>query len=150
MASPIEITLVLCDAAQIDVASGKVHMLGAGWSRTSSPTAPSAVVVMLGIPWDRTNQKIHVILELADADGTPVEVPGPFGGNARVRIEADVEAGRPPGVAEGVTLEANLAPTIPPLPLPPGRYTWNLQVGSDQSAQRSFAVDPPPTSPPTG
>ena len=81
MASPLEVTLVLCDAAQVDPA-GKVHMLGAGWSTTSSPTAPSAVVVMLGVPWDRTNQKIKARLGLTDADGQPVEVPGPFGETA--------------------------------------------------------------------
>jgi hypothetical protein len=139
MASPIEVTLVLCDAAQVDQ-SGKVHMLGAGWSTTGSPTAPSAVVVMLGIPWDRTNQKIHVALELTDDDGQPVIVPGQFGDTA-VRIEADVEVGRPPGTPEGVTLEANLAPSIPPLPLAAGRYSWRLQLTpGDQTASKSFTV----------
>lgn len=137
--SPIEITLVLCDAAQADP-SGKVHMLGAGWSTTSSPTPPSAVVVMLGIPWDRANQKIHAVLELSDEDGKSVLVPGQFG-ETPVRIEADIEVGRPPGVPEGVTLEANLAPGIPSLPLPPGRYSWRLQLTpGDQVAAKSFTV----------
>lgn len=145
MASPIEVTLVLCDAAQADP-SGKVHMLGAGWSTTGSPTAPAAIVVMLGIPWDRANQRIHLVLELTDADGTPVVVPGQFG-ETTVRIEADVEVGRPAGVPEGVSLEANLAPSIPPLPLPAGRYTWQLRLEpSGESASKSFtAYAPTPT-----
>lgn len=139
MASPVEITLVLCDAAQVDP-SGKVHMLGAGWANTSSPTAPSAVVIMLGIPWDRTNQKIHVLLELTDSDGKLVVVPGQFG-ETEVKIEADVEVGRPPGVPAGVTLEANLAPSIPSLPIAPGRYSWQLRLEpGEQSASRSFTV----------
>jgi hypothetical protein len=144
MASPIDVTLILCDAAQVDP-TGKVHMLGAGWSMTSSPTAPSAVVVLLGIPWDRTNQKIHVRLELTDADGTAVRVPSPLG-ETIVEIEADVEVGRPPGSPEGIEFAAALAPSIPPLPLPPGRYTWHLRVGDD-SRSRSFTVRDPAQQP---
>ena len=48
----IEAQLLLCDAAVADQA-GKLHMLGAGWSVTSSPTSPQAVAVLLKIPWDR-------------------------------------------------------------------------------------------------
>lgn len=72
MASPIEATVLLCDAAQADP-SGKLHMLGAGWSITSSPTAPSAVAVLLQIPWDRANQKLRIQLQLENADGDHVE-----------------------------------------------------------------------------
>jgi hypothetical protein len=52
MASPVLAKLILCDYAVADPA-GKVHMLGAGWSLTSSPTPPHAVVVLMKIPWDR-------------------------------------------------------------------------------------------------
>ncbi len=138
MASPIEVTPVLCDAAQVDAQAGKVHMLGAGWSVTTSPTTPSAAVVMLGIPWDRSNRPIHVSLALVDQDGKPVTIPGP-NGQTEVKIEADVEVGRPPGVPSGVMLDANLAPVMPPLPLEPGRYSWQLDLTpSGESASRSF------------
>ena len=55
MASKVEAKLILCDAAQADPNTGKVHMLGAGWSLTRSPTT-HAVVVLMKVPWDRTNE----------------------------------------------------------------------------------------------
>ncbi|MGH3741942.1 MAG: hypothetical protein ACRDT1_11480, partial [Micromonosporaceae bacterium] len=65
MAAPVEAQLILCDSAQTDASGGKVHMLGAGWSITSTPAAPHAVVVLAKIPWDRANQKIHFRLALS-------------------------------------------------------------------------------------
>ena len=143
MASPVEAVLVLCDAAQIDESTGKVHMLGAGWSTTTSPTAPSAVVVMLQIPWDLTNQAIKVALEMRDEDGHPVLFDAPLGGKAPVRIEATVEAGRPAGVPKGIYLDANLAPAIPSLPLTPGRYAWHLELDGSPHSNRPFTVRGP-------
>jgi hypothetical protein len=95
MASPLEVKLLLCDAAVAD-ASGKVHMLGAGWSVTSSPTAPAAIAVFTEVPWDRANQKIPLVLKLLDADGQPVMLPSPAG-QVGVQFEAEIEVGRPPG-----------------------------------------------------
>ena len=57
MASPLEVHLILCDAAQAE--SGKVHMLGAGWSITGSPSAPHAVAVLIKVPWiEPTSSKL--------------------------------------------------------------------------------------------
>ncbi|HEX7661865.1 MAG TPA: hypothetical protein VF444_20550 [Pseudonocardiaceae bacterium] len=127
MEDQIEAHIILCDAAQADP-TGKIHMLGAGWSITTSPTSPQAVAVMLKVPWDRTNEKIHVTLRLLDGDGHPV-VLATAQGDQVVRVESDVEVGRPPGVAAGSHLPASFAVNIAPMPLPPGRYMWQLQAG---------------------
>ncbi len=126
MASPVDAQLLLCDAAVAD-ASGKLHMLGAGWSVTSSPTAPHAVAILLKVPWDRANQKIRATLNLLDSDGRPVLVTS---GSDQVPIknEADLEVGRPPGLAPGTPLDVSLAMSIPSLPLAPGRYEWRFDV----------------------
>lgn len=42
--------LILCDAAQAAAATGKIHMLGAGWMLTGSPTAPHTVALMIQVP----------------------------------------------------------------------------------------------------
>lgn len=134
MASPIEAVLLLCDAAQADP-FGKMHMLGAGWSLTTSPTAPCAVAVMLKIPWDRSNEKIPTSLTLVDADGTPVQLPEV----GVLRADQFVEVGRPPGIAPGSLIDAAYQLSVGPLPLAPGRYQWRLDV-ADQQFSVAFQV----------
>ncbi len=142
MASPIEAVLLLADAAQVD-AVGKVHMLGAGWGTTSSPTAPQAVVGMIEVPWDRTNTPLSMRVHLVDADGQDVLLPGPSGEvDQRVDFQSTLEVGRPPGVPSGTSIPANFVVNVPPMPLAPGRYSWRLQVGNDHFL-RSFQVQAP-------
>ena len=136
MASPIEVHLILCDAAQAE--SGKVHMLGAGWSITGSPTAPHAVAVLMKIPWDRANQPMALKLQMLEADGMPVSVATPEG-NLPIAADAKIEVGRPPGLAAGSMLDASFALNVPSLPLASGRYEWRLVLG-DQEFLASFTV----------
>lgn len=139
MASPLEVQLILCDAAQTDP-GGKIHMLGAGWSQTSSPTAPHAVAVLIKVPWDRANQKIHGVLTLVDTDGHPVELSATGPSNVvPVGTEFDLEVGRPAGLEHGSMIDAAMALNIGALPLPPGRYQWRLDIG-DQRQAVSFAA----------
>jgi hypothetical protein len=138
MASPLDIKLILCDAAVADH-SGKLHMLGAGWSVTSSPTAPQAVALLLKIPWDRANQRLRLELKLLDPDGHQVTLPGMDGNPLPIGHAGEIEAGRPPGVAAGSMLDAVLAISIPPMPLPPGRYEWRLDL-AEHTVSESFTV----------
>lgn len=137
MASPVEATLILCDAAVADPA-GKVHMLGAGWSRTSSPTAPSAVVALLRIPWDRANRRLALRLALHDSDGQLVNLPTDQGPQSLME-QGEIEVGRPPGIAAGSPLDYPFVMSVPPLPLPPGRYEWRLDL-AEQTFHTDFQV----------
>ncbi|BCJ64834.1 DUF6941 family protein [Polymorphospora rubra] len=136
MASPVEAQLILCDAAQ--AVSGKIHMLGAGWSMTSSPTAPHAVAVLIKVPWDRANQQLPLKLQLLEADGNPVKVTA-SDGEVPIGADANIEVGRPPGLAPGTMLDASFALNIPSLPLPPGRYEWRMSFAGQEFVQ-SFTV----------
>jgi hypothetical protein len=138
MASPLEATLLLCDHAVAEP-SGKVHMLGAGWSMTTTPTAPQAVVVMLKVPWDRANQKIRVHLGLLDSDGKPVSLEDQQGQQLTIASDQELEVGRPPGLPPGSALDAAFALNVPSLPLAPGRYEWRLDFDSD-SRTAAFTV----------
>ncbi|WP_148272160.1 DUF6941 family protein [Micromonospora maris] len=137
MASPLEVQLILCDAAQAEARTGKVHMLGAGWSVTSSPTQ-HAVALLIKVPWDRANQKLKLSLQLRDGDGKPVELSTDQG-PASVQAEGDIEVGRPPGLAPGSMLDASFALNVPPLPLSPGRYEWHLDL-AEKTESAFFTV----------
>jgi len=136
--SKIGFKLILCDAAQADSASGKLHMLGAGWTVTSSPTAPHAVALMIQVPWDRANQELPVRVELLTQDGQAVTIPGPTGPQPIIS-EIKLEVGRPPGIAPGSTLNTAFAVNVAALPLSPGRYEWRATVDGDTQGE-SFQV----------
>jgi hypothetical protein len=138
VASPLEVQVLLCDAAVADP-SGKMHMLGAGWSMTSSPTAPCAVAVMVKVPWDRTNQQIPLTVTLVDSDGRPVELPAPGDQTQNIKAEGIVEVGRPAGIPAGSSVDAAFALNVPSLPLSPGRYEYRVDV-SDQTFHAGFLV----------
>jgi hypothetical protein len=137
MASPIEAQLILCDAAQADSISGKVHMLGAGWSLTRAPVT-HAVVVLAKIPWDRTNQKIPLTLTLRDQDGTAVSFDTDDGPRA-VSARGEIEVGRPVGIPAGSPIDASYALNVAPLPLAPGRYEWHLEI-AEKISDATFTV----------
>ncbi len=136
MASLVEAQLILCDAAQTDP-TGKVHMLGAGWSTMRGP-GPHAVAVLVKVPWDRTDESLPLHLVLQDADGHPVEVPSP-GGPQRIENHGSIQVGRPTGLPPGITLNASFALNVPPLPLAPGRYSWRLDFAGTTLTE-SFTV----------
>jgi len=126
----VTVQLILCDAAQADPGSGKVHMLGAGWSMTRSPST-HAVVVLMKIPWDRTNEPIGLTIKLLDADGRPARIGTPEPVAEAPSTDARVEVGRPPGIAPGSLLDASFVLNVPALPLQPGRYEWRVEVDQD-------------------
>jgi hypothetical protein len=140
MTSPVAAQLILCDAAQADPATGKVHMLGAGWSMTRTPTS-HAVAVLMKIPWDRANEPITLTVKLLDADGHPAQLHTPTGVVPAMQAEGKVEVGRPAGIAPGSLLDASFVLNVPPLPLAPGRYEWRLEIG-DASYSAPFTVLP--------
>lgn len=136
--------LLLADFAQ--VADGKLNIIGAGWSILGPMPVPTAIAAKLEIPWDQTNIKHNVVLELNDEDGHPVTFPGPTGPQP-VRVEVGVEVGRPPGVRPGTPIDAPIAVNIGPLPLPPDRrFTWKLSIDGETHAdwQVSFSTLAPP------
>jgi len=124
----VRATMLLADHAV--VAEGKLYISGGGWSVTS-PGAPSAIAVKLDVPWDRTNERLHLRLRLIGQDGEQVTVQGPEGQHP-VEITAEAEVGRPPGLAHGADIDFPLAFQIGPLPLQPGqRYQWVLDIDGE-------------------
>ena len=105
---------IIADSA--DVANGKLYLLGGGWDKFYAQSFPQSVrlAVALGVlvPWDQCNERIPIKMLIRDADGHPV---GP-------EMTAQIEVGRPPGIAPGSTQRAVLAiNSVFPIQQP-GRY----------------------------
>ncbi|TML25759.1 MAG: hypothetical protein E6G26_13230, partial [Actinobacteria bacterium] len=89
----MKVTLLIADFAR--VASGKLDVIGGGWSMMNAQ-GPFGffVAALFQIPWDQTNQKHQFRLELLDADGQGVPTPD----GETIRAEGEFEAGRPAGL----------------------------------------------------
>lgn len=139
----MRITLLLADFAKTDQ-QGEVAAVGMGWKTRPTPLPPFCLVIFADIDWDETNQRHRLTCDLLTADGQPVAIAGPIGSQP-VRIEAHLEAGRPPGAIHGTPARIPLAINIAgPTQLPPGRYQWRVAVDGfpDQTAVESFQVVP--------
>lgn len=127
------VTMMLCDHAQ--VAGGKIFISGGGWSVTPTPTLPSAIALLLQVPWGEANRRVRFTLRLIDADGAPVTQVGPVGQHIPIEVGGELEVGRPPGLPEGSMLDAPLAVNIQPLVLDRGRrYVWKLEINGKTSS----------------
>jgi hypothetical protein len=136
----MKVTMILADAAQVQ--SGKLYILGGGWSITGPNPSPSALAVKIEVPWHEANTKHRLSLALQDADGHPFRVPTPQG-EAPLVIGGEFEVGRPAGLKPGTPLDAAIAIGIPPLPLAPdSRYVWRLTIDdtSDEGWQVTFTT----------
>jgi hypothetical protein len=139
----MKVTIMLADAAQ--AVSGKLYVLGGGWSVTGpSPTA-YAIALKVEVPWDETNKRHTLVLRLLDEDGRPVQVPAASGDQVALEIPADFEVGRPAGVLPGSPIDMPVVVNIGPMPLPPGRrFVWRLFIDgrSDPAWEVGFATRP--------
>ncbi|MCP4085339.1 MAG: hypothetical protein GY745_09865 [Actinomycetia bacterium] len=139
----LDVQVLLADHA--DVAGGKLYLNGGCWTITR-PGAPHAVAVIIEVPWDMTNRRMEVVVELLDSDGHPVAPRG-----NPVRLVRPMEAGRPPGHPIGAPVTGLVTTlNVNGLPLENGaRYEWRISVDGTSLAHwsRAFSVVAAPTPP---
>lgn len=137
--------IVLANSAE-STSTGTVSALGLGWSITTTPTPPAAVILLINVPWDQTNLRHAMRLSLEDADGRDVMLgQTPAGEPAPLEIRAEFEVGRPAGLPHGTPLDQAMPISIGPgLELAAGeRYQWRLSIDDVEVAVRSFLVRRP-------
>jgi hypothetical protein len=143
----VKATMMLADAAQ--AAEGKLYILGGGWSVTGPSPSPSAIAVLIQVPWDRTNVEHAFRVELIDSDGDAIVLETEAEGAQPVVIEGAFEVGRPPGIKPGVPIDVPLAINVGALPLAPGgRYEWRLSIDGESHEDWRLAFSTRPASEP--
>lgn len=139
----ISATMLIAESAQ--VAEGKLFLLGGGIAILPPQPQPTALALLLQIPWTQSEERMDWMCELLDEDGTPVLV-----GDRPVQVNGQIQAGRPPTWPEGVPLHIPIAINFSALPVQAGRrYTWRLAIEgtTEPSWQVSFSAAPPPPQP---
>lgn len=129
-----DVTLLLANAAE-QTPGGTLSALGIGWSVTTSPTPPSALLILVKVPWDRTNVKHSVVLDLVTDDGRPAPAE-----DSPLQITMEFETGRPAGLQHGTPVDWIQGVNLGPLSLAPGGYEWRLAIDGHESAVRAFTV----------
>lgn len=136
-------TILLADYAE--VINNKLYIMGGGWSVVNQKTGPTAIALKLEVPWNETNRKHSLKLELLDSDFHSVTVQTPAGELPLV-INGDFEVGRPAGLIQGVPLDLVAAFNIGSISLLPGkRYIWKLSIGGESSDQWQVTFSTRPT-----
>jgi hypothetical protein len=122
----VKLTLMLADSAQ--AVDNKLFILGGGWTLLGPVPGPTAIAILIEVPWDETNRQHVLKLELVDSDGQPVMVNTPQGAQP-LQIAANFEVGRPPGIAPGSAITMPMAINLGPLPTKPAtRYEWRCSI----------------------
>lgn len=133
-------TVVLADFAEAD-ASGKVHILGAGWSVTGPDPSPQAIVVFLTVPASQAGSPVAVALRLLDPSRNVVVIPG-MSGPQPLEISGQVIAKIPTEDWDTTRdLGASFVVNIAPLSLATGSvYSWVCEVDGKEVASAEFLV----------
>lgn len=137
-----KVTMLLADYAE--AINGKLYITGGGWSIAGPFPSPSALAIKIEVPWNDTNRKHELKVELLDGDYRPVFVPTPAGNTALV-VTGAFEVGRPPGIIVGSPLDVPFAFNIGPIPLEPERrYIWRLSIDgkTEDNWQVAFSTRP--------
>ena len=132
----MEVTMLLCDFAE--AVNGKLYIAGGGWTTVYGPVPlDCSVALSIAVPWNQTNQKHKLLLELLGEDGQNL---AGLDGNP-IKIEGDFEVGRPAGVVPGNPISTTLAFRLQGLDLETGGYSFSLKINGTEVARTQFSVE---------
>lgn len=133
----MKVTLILADSAQ--VADGKIYIMGGGWSVTDHKLLQSAIAGKIEVPWEETDKKHTLKLELFKSDSTPHLVKTPKG-DLPLIIGGEFSVGKPTSLPKGTPSDVPFAFAVRALELEPGnKYRWKLSI--DDKTREDWWVD---------
>jgi len=132
----LEALLMLCDSVQ--VADGKLYILGGGWERTA-PTNPNmGLAITILVDWEEREKAHTFSVELQDEAGKPAKI---IGMEKPLRVEGEFKVKARPDHPEGIQLSSKHAINLQRLSLKPGSiYRWELRVNGEHMASATFST----------
>lgn len=128
-------TFLIADHAE--AVSGKLYVTGGCWNSLAVTDLPAthphlSVAAALHVPWEATNQKHSLQLDLVDADGHSL-LPEP--------LKGEFETGRPPGMRPGDEAIFVLAFNFNGMPIESeGTREFLLEVDGSEMGRVKFKV----------
>ena len=129
----------IVNADHAEAINGKLYLHGVGWTDLLQPTSPTGQpgIVHLGIGvsvligWNETNRRFPLKITITHEDGAEL-----------TRVDALVEAGRPPGIQPGSDFRSVLALSANIQFPRPGTYQLSAELG-DQKRTAAFRIHCP-------
>jgi hypothetical protein len=122
----VRVSMLLAEAVQ--VADGKLNILGAGWSQMNAGPSQIAVAVLIEFTAAEANGAHHFELFLTDGDHQPIVTDSPDG-SMPVEVRGDADVALPEEYDIRVPVPWPIAINVPGMVLEPGcAYQWNLVV----------------------
>ena len=123
--------ILLADHAE--TLNNKLYLMGGGWETltvgTLPITHPLAIAVAFSVPWNETNQKHDIQIEIADQDGAVLTT-----------IDGQIEVGRPPGIPLGHTQRVQMGVNIALEFEKAGTYVVTTRISGQESRHVGFVV----------
>lgn len=130
---------MLTMANHAEAVNGLLYLSGTGWDRLTRryPAGQKprphhfGIGVSILVPWIEANRKHGLSLWIEDEDG----------GEPLIRVEGELEVGRPPGVPEGSDRRAVLAVDATVEFPSPGGYRLVGEIGENRRTYGFYVVD---------
>jgi hypothetical protein len=128
----MEVTMLLCDFAE--AIQGKLYIAGGGWTKLKAGfPLDCAVAISVAVPWNQTNQRHQMTVELLTEDGAENDPPA--------KIDGEFEVGRPPGSTPGEPIGNTMAFRFRGVELPAGGYRFSFKIDGTEVAATPFRVE---------
>lgn len=136
--------ILLADYAQVDP-NGKVHAIGLGWTRTTTPVGNMGIIVILEFDQDEAEGHHTADVTLLDEDGFPAQLEQPEGDDVQPRFSARFTIGPIKDEKSDFPITHPFAVNLPPgMPVEAGGiYTWQVSIDdhTDPRWQVRFRID---------
>jgi hypothetical protein len=120
-------------ADYVETLNNKLYLMGGGWDSLTVNALPAqhtlAIAVAFSVPWNETNQKHDIQIELADQDGKVLAT-----------IDGQVEVGRPPGMPLGASQRVQMGVNASLLFERLGTYVITTRIEGQESERVTFNV----------